>query len=326
MTKDRYCLGIDLGATSVKAGVVSADKADKKLLSTVAVPTAQRKRQDVLDAIVASARQAVEQAHLILPDIAAVCVASPGPIDLDAQVICDSPNIENWRNVPLGKILSDALGRPTVLENDANAAALGEFHLGAGRSATVMALFTLGSGIGGGIVIDGTVLHGAHGFGAELGHIIIVPEGRLCGCGQRGCAEAYASANSTIARATEALEAGRDSSLAQVLRQNTQLTAKDVADHARQGDPLAAEILDGSAYYLALLALNVRAVVDPQMVVLGGGMSHAGDILLNAVRKHFNELNWHLQGADRCRIELAVLGNDAGMIGAAIAAAQSLNP
>ncbi|NIA07397.1 MAG: ROK family protein [Actinobacteria bacterium] len=322
MAKDSFYLGIDLGATSVKAGVVSADKDDKKLLSTVAVPTAQRNRQDVLDAIIHSARQAVEQSHLALPDITAVCVASPGPIDLETQVICDSPNIEDWQNVPLGKILSDALGRPTVLENDANAAALGEFHLGAGRSATVMALFTLGSGIGGGVVIDGQVLHGAHGFAAELGHVIVVPDGRLCGCGQHGCAEAYASANSTIARATEALDAGRASSLAQVLRDNTQLTAKDVADHARRGDPLAEEILDGSAYYLALLSLNVRAVVDPQMVVLGGGMSHAGDILLTAVRKHFKRLNWHLQGADRCRIELAVLGNDAGMIGAAMAAAK----
>lgn len=155
-----------------------------------------------------------------------------------------------------------------------------------------------------------------------MGHVIIVPGGRLCGCGQRGCAEAYASANSTTARATEALQQRRDSSLADVLRANGRLTAKDVADHARQHDPLAAEILDGSAYYLALLSLTVRSVIDPQMIVLGGGMSQAGDILLTAVRKHFKEQNWHLQGADRCRIELAALGNDAGMIGAAMAAAK----
>jgi len=321
MASNNSCyLGIDLGASSVKAGVLSADK---QLLSTVAVPTARRKRQAVLDAIVDSARQAVARAHLALTDIAAVGIASPGPIDLNAQVICDSPNIEDWRNVPLGKILKDALGRPTVLENDANAAALGEFHLGAGQGTRVMALFTLGSGIGGGVVIDGQVLHGAHGFAAELGHIIVVPGGRLCGCGQHGCAEAYASANSTVARATEALVQHPDSSLAQL---DQPITAIDVEQHARRGDALAIEIFDGTAYYLALLSLNVRAVVDPQMVVLGGGMSHAGDILLTAVRKHFDQQNWHLQGADRCRIELAVLGNDAGMIGAALAAAQSPNP
>lgn len=319
MTKDSFYLGIDLGATSVKSGVVSADK---KLLSTVAVPTAKQKYQDVLDAIIDSARQAVAKADLALPDIAAVGIASPGPIDFDAQVICDSPNIEDWRNVPLGKLLKDALGRPTVLENDANAAALGEFFLGAGKATTVMALFTLGSGIGGGVVIDGSVLHGAHGFAAELGHIIVQPGGRLCGCGQHGCAEAYASANSTAARATEAVADRPDSSLAQL---DQPITAIDVEQHARSGDSLAIEILDGSAYYLALLSINVRSVVDPQMIVLGGGMSHAGDILLNAVRKHFDQQNWHLQGADRCRIELAVLGNDAGMIGAAMAAA-SANP
>ena len=323
MTKDSFYLGIDLGATSVKSGVVSAEK---KLLSSVAVPTARQKRQDVLDAIIDSARQAVAKADLALPDIAAVGVASPGPIDFQAQVICDSPNIEDWRNVPLGKLLKDALGRPTVLENDANAAALGEFHLGAGKDTTVMALFTLGSGIGGGVVIYGTVLHGAHGFASELGHVIVAPGGRLCGCGQHGCAEAYASANSTVARAVEAIQQGRDSSLAKVLQDNGQLNAKDVADHARNGDSLALEILDGSAYHLAILSINVRSVVDPQMIVLGGGMSHAGDILLDAVRKHFKQQNWHLAGADRCCVELAVLGNDAGMIGAAMAAAQSPSP
>ena len=320
-TKQSYHLGIDLGATTVKAGVVSAQK---NLQATFAVETANQKGSDVLERIINCARQAVAQANLNLSDITAMGIASPGPIDIKAGIICDSPNIQGWRDIPLAKLLSEALGLPAVLENDANAAALGEYHLGAGQSVAVMAMFTLGSGIGGGVVIDGEVLHGAHGFAAELGHVILLPGGRQCGCGQRGCAEAYASANSTAARAVEALQQGRESSLGQLLPAGRQLTAKDVVDHARQGDTLAGEILDGTAYYLALLSLNVRAVVDPQLIVLGGGMAQAGDILLSAVRKHFKEQGWHLQGADRCRIELAALGNQAGVIGAALAAAKVL--
>lgn len=321
MTNQSYYLGIDLGATTVKAGVVSAQK---NLQATVALETAGQTGKVVLERIIDSARQAIAQAHLTLKDITAIGIASPGPIDIKAGIICDTPNIEDWRDVPLARLLSEALGSPAVLENDANAAALAEFHCGAGQDVSVMAIFTLGSGIGGGVVIHGEVLHGAHGFAAELGHIIIVPEGRKCGCGQHGCAEAYASANSTAARATEALRQKPDSSLSQLFKTQGQITAKDVADHAAQGDALAGQILDKTAYYLALLSLNVRAVVDPQMIVLGGGMSHAGDILLNAVRKHFKDQGWHLQGADRCRIELAALGNDAGMIGAALAAAKDL--
>ena len=322
MTSHSHYLGIDLGATTVKAGVVSAQK---NLQATIAAETANQKGTDVLQRIIDCARQAVAQADLTLSDITAIGIASPGPIDIKAGIICDSPNIQDWRDIPLAKLLSEALGPPAVLENDANAAALGEYLLGAGQSVAVMAMFTLGSGIGGGVVIDGEVLHGAHGFAAELGHIIIVPSGRECGCGQRGCAEAYASANSTAARAVEALRQGRESALSQLLRAGRQLTAKDIVDYARQGDALACEILDGTAYYLALLSLNVRAVVDPQLIVLGGGLAQAGDILLTAVRKHFKEQGWHLQGADRCRIELAALGNRAGMIGAAMAAAKALD-
>ena len=323
MTAEPYYLGIDLGGTTVKAGVVSEQR---HLQASFTVETANRSGQDVLERIIHSARQAVAKAGLTLKDIVAVGVASPGPIDLEAGIICDSPNIRDWRDIPLAKLLSEALGPPTVLENDANAAALGEYYCGVGQTppVSVMAMVTLGSGIGGGIVIDGQVLHGAHGFAGEFGHVIIVAGGRKCGCGQRGCAEAYASANSTAARAAEALDQGRASSLNRLLQAGHRITAKDVVDHTRQGDGLAAEIVDSTAYYLALLSLTVRHSIDPELIVLGGGMSQAGNILLSAVRKHFKEQSWHLQGADRCRIELAALGNEAGMIGAAMAAVRAL--
>ncbi len=283
--------------------------------------TAGKDAKQVLKAIFASIRQAVAKAGMTIDDIAAVGVASPGPLDLEAGIICDSPNIRGWHNIPLSKLLKEALDLPAILENDANAAALGEYHHQADPRIRVLAMYTLGTGIGGGIVIDGKALHGAQGNAAELGHIIVEPDGRQCACGQRGCAEAYASADSTAARAAQALQQGGESSLGQVLRAEGAITAKDVADHARQGDALAAKILDQSAYYLALLSVDVWHVVDPQRIVLGGGMAQAGDILLKPVRKHFQQLCWNLQGTDGVEIVLAKLGNQAGMLGAASAAA-----
>ena len=318
MTEKPYYLGIDLGATSVKTGVVSAEK---ELKATVAVDTAGKDAKGVLEAIFTSARQAVANAGMTLDEITAVGVASPGPLDLEAGIICDSPNIRDWRNIPLSRLLKKELGIPAVLENDGNAAALGEYHRQLDPRIRILAMYTLGTGIGGGIVIDGKALHGAQGNAAEFGHIIVEPDGRQCACGQRGCVEAYASANSTAARAVEGLQQGCESSLGQVLQTAGALTAKDVADHARQGDAFAVKILDQSAYYLALLSVDVWHTVDPQRIVLGGGMAQAGHVLLDLVRRHFQQLCWHLQDTGDIEIVLAKLGNQAGMIGAASAAA-----
>lgn len=315
MTKKLYYLGIDLGASSVKTGVVSPEK---DLKATFVVDTAGKDAKGVIEAIFASVRQALAKAGMTLEDIAAVGVASPGPLDLEAGIIYDSPNIRGWRNIPLPKLLNEEFGLPALLENDANAAALGEYHHNHDPRIRVLAMYTLGTGIGGGIVIDGKALHGAQGNAAELGHIIVEPNGRQCACGQHGCAEAYSSATSTAARAAQALKQGCESSLSQV---EGALTAKDVADHARQGDALANKIFDQSAYYLALLSVDVWHVVDPQKIVLGGGMALAGDVLLDPVRKHFQRLCWKMQGAGDVQIDLAMLGNRAGMIGAASAAA-----
>lgn len=318
MSADAIYLGIDLGGTSVKSGVVAKRR---EVLATASRETAGKKGDAVLEGIISSAREAVANANLKLSDLGGVGVASPGPIDLKAGIICDSPNIDGWRNIPLAKLLTDALGIPAVLENDANAAALGEYHHLAEPDLSVLAMYTLGTGIGGGVVIDGRALHGANGFAAELGHIIVEPGGRLCGCGQHGCVEAYASANSTALRATEAVQEGKASTLGAVLKERGTLTSRDVVEHANSGDSLAGIILDESAYYLALLSVAVWHVVDPQKIVLGGGMAQAGDILLNAVRRHFDEQRWHLEGTDRIEIVLAKLKNQAGMIGAANAAA-----
>jgi glucokinase len=181
-------------------------------------------------------------------------------------------------------------------------------------------MLTLGTGIGSGFVIDGRVLHGAHDMAGEAGHMIVAPGGRLCGCGQRGCLEAYASAPATVKRAVEALAAGEHTSLAQIWQGGTgTITAKDVFDAARDGDRLASRIAEETATFLGLACVSLCRVLDPQMIVFAGGMILAGESLFERVRKAFREQSWNIL-EDQVQIVPATLGNDAGFIGAAAVA------
>jgi glucokinase len=179
-----------------------------------------------------------------------------------------------------------------------------------------MVFFTLGTGVGGGIVSEGKLLRGSGGNAAELGHTIICPDGRLCNCGQKGCAEAYASASNTAKRATEAVQAGEKSSLKKVLDKYGQITCKDVYDHLKAGDKLAKKITDETAKALAVLCINVLHTTEPQRIVFAGGMIAAGDVLLNRIKDFFNEQIWNLK-KETVEICFATLGEDAGIIGSA---------
>ena len=178
-----------------------------------------------------------------------------------------------------------------------------------------MVFFTLGTGIGGGIISNGELVHGA-GNAAELGHIIIYPEGRLCNCGQRGCAESYASADSTVRRAAEAIEAGATSTLADLLKKNEQITCRDIYEKSTLGDELAVEITEGTAKTLGLLCVNVFHVTEPARIVFAGGMIAAGEPLLERIRHYFAEYIWPLK-EESVEICFAALGQDAGIVGAA---------
>ncbi|MGB2967575.1 MAG: ROK family protein, partial [Phycisphaerae bacterium] len=201
MTK-RY-VGVDLGGTNLKLGLVSAD--GKIVHRSSAATEAERGPDHVLARIAHAVRRLAEGAHLPLTDIAAVGVGAPGPLDSKAGIVVFAPNMAGWRDVPVRDRLQGDLGRPVVLENDANVAAYGEFRCGAARNVSNLALLTLGTGIGGGIVLDGRLFRGSTDTGAELGHMVIQYGGRPCGCGNRGCLEAYASATAVVARAREAL-------------------------------------------------------------------------------------------------------------------------
>ena len=311
-----FYVGLDVGGTTMKAGVVDDAGVPH---SSVSLPTeASRGQEFGLDRMCETIRRAISSAGLTLADIAAIGVATPGLMDIPAGIILDPMNLRPWKNVPVRDHVARAFGKPTAFQNDANAAALGEFWAGAGRDVASMVLFTLGTGVGGGIVIGGKAIEGRHSHGAELGHMKIeMTNPRLCGCGRFGCLEAYAGANAIVKRAHEALnEDSGKSSLHAVLRSAGELTARDVFATAASGDDLAGRLVEETAYYLAIGAMNTMHIIDPDMVVFGGGMTAAGEGFLARIRHHVRELAFPVPAANT-EIRYAQLGTDAGFIGAA---------
>ena len=309
-------VGLDVGGSAMKAGVV--DDAGKPLAS-VSLPTEAHRGQEFgLERMCETIRQAVVAAGLTMSDIAAIGVATPGTMDIPAGLILDPPNLKPWRNVPVRDHIHRSLQLPTAFQNDANAAAFGEFWAGAGKDAHSMVLFTLGTGVGGGIIIGDLVLEGEHSHGAELGHMKIeMTRPRQCGCGRWGCLEAYASATAVVKRALEALaQPDVKSSLSEYRNKAGGLTSRDIFDAAAQGDSLADQIVQETAYYLAIGAMNMMHTIDPDMVVFTGGMIAAGESFLERIRSHVGELAFPVPAA-RTKICYAQLGSDAGFIGAA---------
>ncbi len=310
-----YFVGLDVGGGTMKAGVV--DDAGRTL-SNVYLPTeAERGQAFGLDRMCETIRLSVAKAGIRFDVVAAIGVATPGTMDIPAGIILDPPNLKPWRNVPVRQYIHSVFGLPTAFQNDANAAAFGEYWIGAGKSARSMVLFTLGTGIGGGIVIGDRVVEGEHSHGAELGHTIIeMSQPRMCGCGRRGCLEAYASASAVVRRTEEALASDGGASLLHAIDRTEQgLSCKAIFD-AAPNDLLAKRIVDETAYYLAVAATNMMHTINPEVVVFAGGMIAAGDAFLESIRRHVRELAFPVPG-ERTLIRYAILGSDAGFIGAA---------
>jgi glucokinase len=314
-------VGLDVGGTTMKAGVVD-DRG--KSLGSVSLPTEAHRGQEFgLERMCESIRQAVAASNLKMSAISAIGVATPGTMDIPAGIILDPPNLKPWRNVPVRDYVHKAFKLPTSFQNDGNAAALGEFWAGAGRDVRSMVLFTLGTGVGGGIVIGDMVLEGEHSHGAEVGHIKIeMTKPRQCGCGRWGCVEAYASATAVVKRAQEALaKRGVKSQLKAMGNKEGGLTARDVFDAAAAGDAVGGEIVEDTAFYLGVAATNLMHTIDPDMVVFAGGMIATGEWFLERIRHHVGQLAFPVP-AQRTSIVYAELGADAGFIGAAAGARQ----
>ncbi len=312
-------VGLDVGGTSMKAGVVD----DSGLASpSVSLPTEPQRGQDFgLETMAETIRQAVTAAGLGMADIAAIGVATPGTMDLKTGYILEPPNLKPWRNVPVRDHIAKIFGLPTAFQNDANAAALGEFWAGAGQGVRSLVFFTLGTGVGGGIVLNGEVLEGEHSHGGELGHMKIeMTNPRECGCGKFGCLEAYASATAVVKRTREALAASGAKSILHARPASApELTAREVFDAAKAGDALALKIVEETAFFLALGASNAMHVIDPDVIVFGGGMIEAGPWFLDLIKSHVPKVAFPVP-AEKTLIRFAQLGSDAGFIGAAACA------
>jgi glucokinase len=309
-------LGIDIGGTKLAAGVVDAEG---RMLARDEVPThAADGLEPVLDRIVSLGRALLSGPVAAAAAVRRIGVGCAGPVDLKAGLVLQPPNLPGWTRVPLRERLERAFGLPIVLENDANAAALGELRYGAGRGARSIVYLTVSTGIGGGIILDGRIWHGVKDAAGEIGHITVDPDGDRCGCGNRGCLEAISSGTSIARRAREMMASRRPSELARVAAP----TAADVVRCAREGDPLASEVWDRAVRYLGIGVAAVITTLAPERIVIGGGVSRAGDALFEPLREHVRRLV-KLVPVDSIPILPATLGPDVGILGAAAVAMET---
>jgi glucokinase len=309
-----YFVGIDLGGTNIKSGVVDNEG---RPMSSVSIETqAGKGPESGLGNLVAAANQAVKASGLDWDRIAAVGLGSPGTMDLAAGMLLDPPNLPGWDNFPIRQRLAERLKKPVTFQNDANAASYGEFWVGAGKDYRSQVMFTLGTGIGCGIVVDGMIIEGRHSHGAECGHIIIEMEnGRQCSCGAYGHLEGYASATALVKRAHEALDSDGNPSRLRSLKAD-ELTSRAISEAADAGDPLGRRLMRETAHYLAVGAVTLMHTIDPDIVLFGGGMIAAGQAFLENIRTDIRSMAFPVPAA-KTRIEYAQLGGDAGFIGAA---------
>ncbi len=304
----RYGFGVDLGGTTVK--IAYFDEAGT-LLQKWEIPTVTADGgKQILPDIAASVHDFLERNGIDRTHIVGIGIGVPGPVDGEG-VVNKCINL-GWGVFNIAQALSELTGFPVKAGNDANVAALGEFWKGGGQGCRNMVFATLGTGVGGGIVIDGKLLHGAHGSGGEIGHMVLNrEETERCGCGKQGCVEQYCSATGIVRMAKKHLEAsGADSSL----RALSQITCKDIFDAGKAGDGVALEILEHYYSLLGEFLADLCCVVNPEAVVLGGGVSKAGQVLIDGTKPYFMKQVFH--AAANVQFHLAVLGNDAGAYGA----------
>ena len=305
----KYAFGIDVGGTTVKLGFFTQDGV---LLEKWEIPTRpENGGSAILPDIARSIEDCLARRSLSKAEVLGLGIGVPGPVDDDGNVN-RCVNL-NWGVFNLHQALGALTGLPVKAGNDANVAALGEYHDGGGRGSRSMLMVTLGTGIGGGFIWNGQILNGAHGVGCEIGHLCVdlSPEAEPCTCGKRGCAEQYASARALGRQARRALEAQPERP--SLLRQAEELSARTVFAAAAQGDALARELLDRTYDLLGLTIAGGCCMVDPELVVLGGGMSKAGQVLLDGVEPRFQHHMFH--ACKGTKFALAQLGNDAGIYG-----------
>jgi len=315
-------LGIDLGGTKILTAVTNSQ--GKMLSRDHSITPAPKGYEAVIQSILESAHRALEQANVAISELTAIGVGAPGLSNPETGILFTSPNLPGWWDVPLRDIMQERLGKKTFLINDANAAALGEFYFGAAQSARNFIYITLSTGIGGGIVIDGKIYSGAIGAAGEVGHMTIDDEGPICNCGNKGCWETLASGTALAREAKHRINEGVRTSILKYAEGDVEkVTAQVVHSAAEQGDSLAKELIARTGYYVGVGLANLINIFNPELIVIGGGLSNIGDMLLEPAFKVAGERAYK-EAFQAVRFASAGLGRNSGVLGAAAFALQEV--
>jgi glucokinase len=305
-----HIICVDLGGSRVRTALFDIQEStiQRKLVS----PTPKREPGQ---SVVRSINQAI---HELVQDVSgqiqAIVVGSPGPLDIAKGVVIRAPLFQEAQDIPISNEIAKSFGVKTWVQNDANLAALGEYTYGAGRGSTVMVYMGIGTGIGGGIVIDGQLLTGSKGYAGEIGHICVEPDGLYCGCGRRGCLEAYGSGRAIEAEAYRVVHQGVVTGLQQVLNTEGRIRVEDVVLQASEGDKVAQSILQRAAKTLGIGLASLVTIFNPDCVVIGGGVSNAGSEFLDTIRRHMTAQAMFPM-CDQVELVRCQLGDEAGLYG-----------
>ncbi len=310
----KYYVGIDLGGTNIVAGVV--DEKYNIIAKASTKTNCPRPDKEIAGDMAKMALLAVKNANLTIDDIEWIGIGTPGIANSATGIIERASNL-GFENTPMVKYINESIDKPVFIENDANAAAYGEFVAGAAKGAKNAVCITLGTGVGGGIIIDGKIYSGSNFSGAEIGHTVIEVDGAQCSCGRKGCFEAYSSATGLIRMTKEAIAQFPDCTMAEIAAEKGKVTARTSFDAMRAGDKAAKDVVDKYIKYLAAGITNTINIFQPDVLCIGGGVCNEGDPLLLPVKALVEKEDFANKSAKRTEIVIAKLGNDAGIIGAA---------
>lgn len=305
-------IGIDIGGTTVKIGLLNHEG---KIIYKWEIPTIIDNQGDrIVDDIWQSIIETISE-QKVESDIIGIGVGAPGFVNRKTGIVEEAVNI-GWKDFHLKDKLQKLSNLPVVIENDANLAALAENWQGSGNDSNDVIFITLGTGVGGGIIVNGEILNGTNGTAAEIGHILVEPDGHLCNCGRVGCLETIASATGIVRQAMEQVANNPDSELASYYRRHGKITTKDIFELAQNGYSLSENIINKATDTLGFVLANTAVTINPSRIIIGGGMSKAGEPLLSKIKSSFKKYALP-RISDCCEVTLAQLGNDAGMVGAA---------
>jgi len=311
-----YRIGVDLGGTNIAVGVVSEDL---KIIGRGKVKTkCPRPAAEIFDDIAVAVDMAIKDAGISMDEVSSIGVGTPGSVNKDNGYIEFANNLD-FNQVPAKKMLEERLGKTVFLDNDANCAALGEAIAGVGKGVGNFVAVTLGTGVGSGIIVNGKIVAGVNYAGGEMGHTVIMVNGKQCNCGRKGCWEQYASATALIAQTKEAMLKNIDSKMWQITNGSIDnVSGRTAFDAMRLGDEAAKEVCDNYIYYVSVGIINIINTFQPEFVCIGGGISHEGDTILNPIKKHIDSERYSIHASKQTKIVAAELGNDAGIFGAAL--------